>query len=113
MFKRGSTWYLVYSDPACAYCITGASYATAPSPLGPWTVRTQLRAGSCGGQTAVDVLRGPSGATYYVWQIDRWAQGSGGGLPNQFTANNYLAPLSFAADGTIPAQTCVPTWTFS
>ena len=114
MFKRGSLWYLTYSDPACAYCITGASYATAPSPLGPWTVRTQLRAGSCGGQTAdVDVLRGPSGATYYVWQVDRWAQGSTGGLPNQYQSNNYLAPLTFNTDGTIPGQSCVPTWTFS
>lgn len=42
LFKRGGTYYLVISDPYCAYCAgTGASYLTAPSPLGPW--KTDLR----------------------------------------------------------------------
>ncbi len=37
MFKRDGIYYLVISDPYCAYCAgTGASYLTAPSPLGPW-----------------------------------------------------------------------------
>lgn len=42
LFKRHGTYYLVLSDPYCAYCAgTGASYLTAPSPLGPW--KTDLR----------------------------------------------------------------------
>jgi hypothetical protein len=37
MFKRNGIYYLVISDPYCAYCAgTGASYLTAPTPLGPW-----------------------------------------------------------------------------
>jgi hypothetical protein len=42
LFKRDGTYYMVLSDPYCAYCGgTGASYLTAPSPLGPW--KTDLR----------------------------------------------------------------------
>jgi hypothetical protein len=38
LFTRHGTYYLTLSDPNCAYCDgTGASYLTAPSPLGPWT----------------------------------------------------------------------------
>lgn len=115
LFKRGNTWYLTYSDPACAYCATGTGWATAPSPLGPWSgTRGQLRAGSCGGQPAnVNVLHGTAGNTWYVWQVDRWVRGPGNTLmPNQYTANNYLAPITFNADGSIPTQPCTGTWTF-
>lgn len=115
LFRRGSTWYLTYSDPACAYCATGTGWATAPSPLGPWSgTRGQLRAGSCGGQPAnVDVLRRSNGTVAYVWQVDRWVRGPGNSLnPNQYLSNNYLAPITFNADGSIPIQPCVGTWTF-
>ncbi|MEN3361055.1 MAG: hypothetical protein V7637_5037 [Mycobacteriales bacterium] len=115
LFKRGNTWYLTYSDPACAYCATGTGWATAPSPLGPWSAtRGQLRSGSCGGQpTGVDVLRGSAGKTWYVWQVDRWVRGPNNTLiPNQYLANNYLAPITFNANGSIPVQTCTGRWTF-
>jgi hypothetical protein len=37
LFSRHGTYYLTLSDPNCAYCDgTGASYLTAPTPLGPW-----------------------------------------------------------------------------
>ena len=37
MFRRGSSYYVVMSDPACGYCSgTAATYLRAPSPLGPW-----------------------------------------------------------------------------
>ena len=37
LFERRGTYYMTISDPNCAYCGgTGASYLTAPSPLGPW-----------------------------------------------------------------------------
>lgn len=114
LFKRGSTWYLTYSDPACAYCATGTGYATAPTPLGPWTgTRGQLRPGSCGGQPSnVDVLQRPAGGAVYVWQVDRWVRGPGNTLmANQYLANNYLAPIVFNSDGTIPVQACTGLWT--
>jgi Glycosyl hydrolases family 43 len=38
LFERRGTYYMTISDPNCAYCDgTGASYLTAPTPLGPWT----------------------------------------------------------------------------
>jgi hypothetical protein len=38
LFERRGTYYMTLSDPNCAYCDgTGASYLTAPTPLGPWT----------------------------------------------------------------------------
>ena len=37
LFKRGSTYYLTFSDPNRGYATTGTSYITAPSPLGPWS----------------------------------------------------------------------------
>ena len=115
LFRRGGLWYLTYSDPACAYCVTGTSYATATNPLGPWTQRASIRAGSCGGQpAAVDVLKGAGGSLTYVYQTDRWVQpasGQPGPVGNQAAANNYIAPLTFAASGLIPTQACVGTWT--
>jgi hypothetical protein len=37
LFEHAGTYYMVISDPYCAYCAgTGASYVTAPTPLGPW-----------------------------------------------------------------------------
>jgi beta-xylosidase len=117
LFRRGTVWYLLYSDPACAYCVTGTSYATAPGPLGPWTQRASIRAGSCGGQpAAVNVLKGASGSTTYVYQTDRWVQpasGQPGPVLTQTNANNYLAPLTFASNGLIPTQACIGTWTFN
>jgi hypothetical protein len=62
----------------------------------------------------VNVVRGPSGATYYVWQVDRWVRGPNNTLErNQYRANNYLAPISFAADGLIPTQPCIGQWTLA
>jgi hypothetical protein len=46
LFKHGDTYYMVLSDPYCAYCAgTGASYVTAPTPLGPWhtVLRSDVR----------------------------------------------------------------------
>jgi hypothetical protein len=37
LFERHGIYYMTLSDPNCAYCDgTGASYLTAPDPLGPW-----------------------------------------------------------------------------
>lgn len=38
MFKHDGIYYVMTSDPNCAYCAgTGTGYLTAPSPLGPWS----------------------------------------------------------------------------
>lgn len=38
MFKRNGLYYVMTSDPNCAYCLgTGTGYLTAPSPMGPWS----------------------------------------------------------------------------
>jgi hypothetical protein len=106
LFERAGTWYLTYSDPACPYCVTGTSYATAPSPLGPWTQRGRFSADSCGGQpAAVDVLT-IDGEQTFLWQVDRWHDGAW----EQATAPTYAAPLVFAPDGSIPEQECLEAW---
>lgn len=110
LFSRGGRWYLVYSDPACPYCVTSAGWAHAPSPLGPWTAGP-AKLTACVGQPAdVSRLRRPSGTDVWVYQTDRWAQGTTL-VRNQYRANNYLAPLAFTADGS-PTHTCTSAWTF-
>jgi hypothetical protein len=109
MFKHGALWYVTYSDPACPYCNNaGTSYSTATTPLGTWVKRGTPWPTSCAGQpTGVNIVNGR-----YIYQSDRWAQKPGGGFqPNQYTANNYLAPLTFDIYGNIPAQPCMTTWT--
>ena len=109
MFKRGALWYMMYSDPACPYCSNaGSSYDTASSPFGPWTKRGTPWPSSCVGQpAAVNALN-----SQFIYQSDRWAQKPAGGYqPNQYQANNYLAPVTFNTDGTIPAQHCIASWT--
>lgn len=112
LFARGGRWYLLYSDPACPYCVTTAGWATAPSPLGPWTA-SPARLTACVGQPAdVNQLRRPAGGDVWVYQTDRWAQSGGTFAANQYRANTYLAPLVFAADGSISAHQCTGLWTF-
>jgi hypothetical protein len=113
MFWRAGRWYLTYSDPACPYCVTGTSYAMARGPLGPWSVKGRISSDSCRGQpAAVNTLRSAGGAVRYIGQTDRWRQLPAGFDPNQYLATTYLVPLSFRADGTLPAQPCIRTWTF-
>lgn len=106
LFERQGTWYLTWSDPACPYCVTGTAYATAPSPLGPWTRRGRFSADSCGGQpAAVDTLT-VDGEQRHLWQVDRWDDGA----YEQATAPTYAVSLVFAADGSIPEQECRDSW---
>jgi hypothetical protein len=106
LFQREGTWYLTYSDPACPYCVTGTSYSTAPTPLGPWTGRGRFSDDSCGGQpAAVDTLT-VDGEETFLWQVDRWNDGA----REQATAPTYAVPLAFGDDGAIPMQECRRTW---
>jgi hypothetical protein len=91
-------WVLTYGIPNCGYCTsTGAGYATASSPGGPYTPPVDIAAGgvpgngrrmisadSCGGQPrTVSVV---DGVAYEG--IDLWM-----GTRNETAAGLYLAPL--------------------
>jgi hypothetical protein len=100
LFRRGSTYYLMYSDPNCGYCVTGTSYKRAPSPLGPWSAKTKLTSTSCGGQPSF--VANVDGT--YLYASDLWNNRA----PNEALANYFWAPLSFAGDGAINAISCPP-----
>jgi hypothetical protein len=121
MFKRGATYYVLYSDPICAYCATGTSYVRARSPLGPYfgpagtpmpSQGFNLSRTSCGGQPrAVSAIPTVTG-TSYLLQVDLWHDEPDtfqGGEPNQGLANYYWSPLRFRADGSIMPLVCRPS----
>ncbi|WP_051942401.1 family 43 glycosylhydrolase [Streptacidiphilus rugosus] len=103
LFLRGATYYSVMG-PTCPYCAgTPTLYATAPSPLGPWSTYTAINADSCGGQPSFvfPLTEGTTAATYapsttYLFGSDLWHASATGALePNQALANYYWAPLQF------------------
>jgi hypothetical protein len=114
LFKRDSLYYMVLSDPNCGYCHNngGASYRSAPSPLGPWSARTVISAAgvpvasggsACGGQPAlVTPVPLANGTTSYLMQIDL-------NMPqvyNQGPGTWFWEPLVFNAAGSIAPLTC-------
>jgi hypothetical protein len=103
LFKRGSVYYLTYSDPNCGYCAgTGTSYRTASSPLGPWSAPAKISADSCGGQPAfVSSIPTTSGTTY-LYASDLWNNAQ----RNEALANYFWTPLSFTAAGAIEPISC-------
>jgi hypothetical protein len=120
LWRRGAYWYVSFADPACPYCSgTGTAYSRVSytaGPLGTWSGRRRWSDNSCSGQTAdVNHFWSPSHQAVSVWFVDRWVRNAAntGFDPNQAKANNYLAPLTYNADGTIPVQPCKATWTFS
>lgn len=75
MFERDGTYYLVISDPYCAYCAgTGASYLTAPSPLGPWHTVLRSDAPTSNGQMYLNGIQtltnARAGWTDYDYSFD-------------------------------------------
>ena len=106
LFKRNGNYYVLYSDPNCGYCSgTGTSYCRASSPLGPWSVGTNISVNSCGGQPSfVSVLK--YGADMiFLYGSDLWNNGA----RNEALANYYWAPLSFDSDGSINPIKCQDT----
>lgn len=103
MFAQGGLYHLLYSDPICAYCSsTGTGWATASSPLGPWTKRGDLSKTSCNGQpSSVTVL--PSGEVLY--QSDLWL-----GTPNESAARQHWEVLTWDGARLLPL-TCTPRFT--
>ena len=107
LFKRKGIYYLVYSDPNCGYCSgTGASYRTAPSPMGPWSEGIRISDNSCGGQPSfVSSIKLESGEVF-LFGSDLWNNGA----KNEALANYYWAPLTFAANGAINKIECDRTF---
>ena len=106
LFKRGSTYYLSYSDPNCGYCGgTGTAYKTASSPLGPWSAGTSITSNSCGGQPSFVSAIPTTSGTAYLYGSDLWNNGRA----NEALANYFWTPLTFNADGSIQPITCSPS----
>ena len=117
-FDRGSgKWVMLFSDPNCGYCAGDpVGYATAPSPLGPWSAtpntgigspaggRRAISATSCGGQVrTVSVVDGQAYAGVDLWGV--WD----GSVTNQTRANTLLLSLNHRPEpapngGRLPPQ---------
>ena len=110
LFKRGSTYYVSYSDPNCGYCGgTGTSYRTASSPLGPWSAATKITSNSCGGQPSFVSAIPTTSGTAYLYGSDLWNNGKS----NEALANYFWDPLSFNADGSIQPITCADSFSLT
>ncbi len=106
LFERDGRFFLTYSDPACPYCAAGTGLASAPSPLGPWTIASKLSARSCEGQPAeVSELRLADGPVW-LYVADRWNKGN----PNQAGARIWWEPLTFRSNGLPVPPRCVLSW---
>ncbi len=103
LFERDGRFFLVYSDPACPYCPAGTGLASAPSPLGPWTVAPTLSTTSCGGQPAEVAKLRLADETVWLYMADRWEKGN----PNQGRARTWWEPLAFGANGLPLPPRCV------
>ena len=108
LFKRNGIYYLIYSDPNCGYCSgTGASYRTAPTPMGPWSEGIRISDNSCGGQPSfVSSIKLKTGDVF-LFGSDLWNNGA----KNESLANYYWAPLTFDANGAINKIECDKTFT--
>ncbi|MDR0431608.1 MAG: family 43 glycosylhydrolase [Tannerellaceae bacterium] len=105
LFKRGSKYYLFYSNPNCGYCGgTGTSYRTASTPLGQWVGETtvNVNGNSCSGQPSFVSVFEYENDTVYLYGSDRWNNGA----KNEALANYYWAPLEFTPKGAVYPFEC-------
>lgn len=103
MFKRGTAYYLTYSDPNCGLCAgTGTSARRSASPLGPWSPPIKLSDDSCGGQPShVTRVVDKRGAETFIYQSDLWDPDGKG---DQRRANHYWGPLEFEGESLLPIR---------
>ena len=103
MFKRGQTYYVMYGSNCCA-CKGGSSiaYATAPSPLGPFTLRSLSIGTNSSGLFATNA----QASTIFkvgdelIWAGNQWVTSQLPGNPRNHDLL-YLTPLRFEERGAI------------
>jgi hypothetical protein len=127
VFKRAGVYHALMSDPSCAYCSGGTGEMTATSMLGPWSgawydpngvhqsgsAEPRYRARlvndtSCGGQplAAFPVAQDDNSKQYY-FMSDRWDNRRA----NESTANLFIGPMTFDANGVLQSIECVNSFT--
>ena len=113
LFKRGSTYYVIYGR-TCPFCGgTDTYYRAASSPLGTWSAETSLSSGTCGGQPTMVSPLSINGSTTYIFQADLWRSSTADrqrGWPNQGLATQFWLPLGFNGTAINPI-TCDATFT--
>ena len=108
MFQRQDTFYLLGS-PLVGYGVADNFYLTAPSPLGPWTVRgTFAPPGSetFHSQTFQGLSIAGSKGTSHVFIGHRW-NAVAPPFPN---ATSIWLPLEFNRDGSLAEMKYVDSW---
>lgn len=96
LFEHEGRFFLTYSDPACPYCPgTGTGLASAPTPLGPWSVGPPISTKSCDGQPAGVTQLRLADASIWLYMTDRWDRSK----PNQAAARTWWEPLEFDVRG--------------
>lgn len=108
LWKKGDTYHLAISDPACPYC-TGVGitvFDSSSDPLDGWGKGYPVIIGSCGGQvTAVSTLT-VDGKPRAVYQTDRWVRiGSDAITMNQALATQAWRPFDYDGHSVRPV-TC-------
>lgn len=117
MFKRGSIYYLLVGVGCCA-CLGGSNivYYTAPSPLGPFTLRGDVGSNKTAGHVfdahspfnyvtraqGSKVIRVPAadGSEQYLWIGNAWVSSTQPGNPRNHDLL-YFTLLDFDAAGNI------------
>jgi len=104
LFEHDGRFFLLYSDPACPYCTAATGMATAPAPLGPWTVLPVLSISSCNGQVSEVTRLGLADGPLWLYVADRWDRGR----PNQARADIWWEALVFLDSGLPRTLACRP-----
>lgn len=105
IFKRKGVYYALF-DFCCCFCSagSGARILTAPTPLGPFTERTNINRQTnsepiiAAQQTWVATLPTREGPAH-IWMGDRWGSRPDGIKGHDFQF--WSAPLQFSADGDV------------
>jgi beta-xylosidase len=102
MHDREGTYYLSYSSGHYDRSDYSVRYATAPSPIGPWTYRGTILASGGGhkGPGHHSFFRNPDSGQMMM-AYHRWEGQAGDGPYRNAERQVALAPVHYRADGTI------------
>jgi hypothetical protein len=116
VFFRQNKYYYALCGPLCPDCPEGSlvQVFTAPSPLGPFHVRSVINRRPDNGAANMPVQQTwvaklpMSGGTAFIWMGDRWGSSPDGvkGHDGQF----WSAPLEFSPDGDIRPIKNIQRW---